>query len=287
MTRSFKHLISFLIILLVIIFLTYILSFDTLSINEIPIVYLFTSSILILNSTFFLHSYIYRTDIFFDLVGSLSFLSIGVISLLLIPNIDANQILVFFLLLFWSLRLGPFLFIRRLGANNDERLEEFFKSPLSLYFLWSMNSLWVFFTSLSMIIIFSSPNENEFGLIQWLGLIVWVTGYVIEVISDSQKTKFNKFNKGKFINIGLWKYIRHPNYLGEIIIWVGIFIISLNYIHSLTSFLSILSPIFVFLLLRFITGVPQLEARGKEKWGHLDEYNSYKEKTGLLFPKFK
>ena len=287
MTSSFKHLISFLIILLVIIFLTYILSIDTLSINEIPIVYLFTSSILILNSTFFLHSYIYRTDIFFDLVGSLSFLSIGVISLLLIPNIDANQILVFFLLLFWSLRLGPFLFIRRLGANNDERLEEFFKSPLSLYFLWSMNSLWVFFTSLSMIIIFSSPNENEFGLIQWLGLIVWVTGYVIEVISDSQKTKFNKFNKGKFINIGLWKYIRHPNYLGEIIIWVGIFIISLNYIHSLTSFLSILSPIFVFLLLRFITGVPQLEARGKEKWGHLDEYNSYKEKTGLLFPKFK
>ena len=287
MTSSFKHLISFLIILLVIIFLTYILSIDTLSINEIPIVFLFTSSILILNSTFFLHSYIYRTDIFFDLVGSLSFLSIGVISLLLIPNIDANQILVFFLLLFWSLRLGPFLFIRRLGANNDERLEEFFKSPLSLYFLWSMNSLWVFFTSLSMIIIFSSPNENEFGLIQWLGLIVWVTGYVIEVISDSQKTKFNKFNKGKFINIGLWKYIRHPNYLGEIIIWVGIFIISLNYIHSLTSFLSILSPIFVFLLLRFITGVPQLEARGKEKWGHLDEYNSYKEKTGLLFPKFK
>ena len=287
MTSSYKHLISFLIILLVIIFLTYILSIDTLSINEIPIVYLFTSSILILNSTFFLHSYIYRTDIFFDLVGSLSFLSIGVISLLLIPNIDANQILVFFLLLFWSLRLGPFLFIRRLGANNDERLEEFFKSPLSLYFLWSMNSLWVFFTSLSMIIIFSSPNENEFGLIQWLGLIVWVTGYVIEVISDSQKTKFNKFNKGKFINIGLWKYIRHPNYLGEIIIWVGIFIISLNYIHSLTSFLSILSPIFVFLLLRFITGVPQLEARGKEKWGHLDEYNSYKEKTGLLFPKFK
>tara|TARA_E500000331_G_scaffold175411_1_gene169268 strand:+ start:73 stop:936 length:864 start_codon:yes stop_codon:yes gene_type:complete len=287
MTSSYKHLISFLIILLVIIFLTYILSIDTLSINEIPIVFLFTSSILILNSTFFLHSYIYKTDIFFDLVGSLSFLSIGVISLLLIPNIDANQILVFFLLLFWSLRLGPFLFIRRLGANNDERLEEFFKSPISLYFLWSMNSLWVFFTSLSMIIIFSSPNENEFGLIQWLGLIVWVTGYVIEVISDSQKTKFNKFNKGKFINIGLWKYIRHPNYLGEIIIWVGIFIISLNYIHSLTSFLSILSPIFVFLLLRFITGVPQLEARGKEKWGHLDEYNSYKEKTGLLFPKFK
>ena len=287
MTSRYKHLISFLIILLVIIFLTYILSIDTLSINEIPIVYLFTSSILILNSTFFLHSYIYKTDIFFDLVGSLSFLSIGVISLLLIPNIDANQILVFFLLLFWSLRLGPFLFIRRLGANNDERLKEFFNSPLSLYFLWSMNSLWVFFTSLSMIIIFSSPKENEFGLIQWLGLIVWVSGYVIEVISDSQKTKFNKFNKGKFINIGLWKYIRHPNYLGEIIIWVGIFIISLNYIHSLASFLSILSPIFVFLLLRFITGVPQLEARGKEKWGHLHEYNSYKEKTGLLFPKFK
>ena len=150
-----------------------------------------------------------------------------------------------------------------------------------------MNSLWVFLTSLSMIVIFSSSEDNEFGLMQWLGLLIWVFGFLIEVVSDTQKNKFNKKNKGAFIDVGLWKYIRHPNYLGEIIIWLGIFVISISYINSIFTALSILSPIFVFVLLRFLTGVPQLEQRGQEKWGKQEKYLKYKEKTGILLPKFK
>ena len=287
MANSFKYLLSTIIILSVILFVSFLISLESIRVNDIPIVFIFAISILSLNSVFFIHSYFFKSDIFFDLVGSFSFLSIGIASLLLLPDIDANQILIFFLLVFWSLRLGPFLFLRRIGAGNDERLSEYFKSPISLYFLWCMNSLWVFFTSLSMIIIFSSKTTHDFGLLQWLGLIIWVFGYIIEVISDSQKNKFNKTNKGKFINIGLWKYIRHPNYLGEIIIWFGIFVISLNYIESFSSMLSILSPIFVYILLRYLSGVPQLEKRGDQKWGDLKEYVKYKEKTGIIFPKLK
>tara|TARA_B100000927_G_scaffold291124_1_gene292029 strand:+ start:2120 stop:2983 length:864 start_codon:yes stop_codon:yes gene_type:complete len=287
MANSFKYLLSTIIILSVILFVSFLISLESIRVNDIPIVFIFAITILSLNSVFFIHSYFFKSDIFFDLVGSFSFLSIGIASLLLLPDIDANQILIFFLLVFWSLRLGPFLFLRRIGAGNDERLSEYFKSPISLYFLWCMNSLWVFFTSLSMIIIFSSKTPYDFGLLQWLGLIIWVFGYIIEVISDSQKNKFNKTNKGKFINIGLWKYIRHPNYLGEIIIWFGIFVISLNYIGSFSSMLSILSPIFVYILLRYLSGVPQLEKRGDQKWGDLKEYVKYKEKTGIIFPKLK
>ena len=287
MANSFKYLLSTIIILSVILFVSFLISLESIRVNDIPIVFIFAITILSLNSVFFIHSYFFKSDIFFDLVGSFSFLSIGIASLLLLPDIDANQILIFFLLVFWSLRLGPFLFLRRIGAGNDERLSEYFKSPISLYFLWCMNSLWVFFTSLSMIIIFSSKTPYDFGLLQWLGLIIWVFGYIIEVISDSQKNKFNKTNKGKFINIGLWKYIRHPNYLGEIIIWFGIFVISLNYIESFSSMLSILSPIFVYILLRYLSGVPQLEKRGDQKWGDLKEYVKYKEKTGIIFPKLK
>jgi len=287
MANSFKYLSSTIIILFVILFVSFLISLESIRVNDIPIVFIFSISILLLNSVFFIHSYFFKSDIFFDLVGSFSFLSIGIASLLLLPDIDANQILIFFLLVFWSLRLGPFLFLRRIGAGNDERLSGYFKSPISLYFLWCMNSLWVFFTSLSMIIIFSSKTTYDFGLLQWLGLIIWVFGYIIEVISDSQKNKFNKTNKGKFINIGLWKYIRHPNYLGEIIIWFGIFVISLNYIESFSSMLSILSPIFVYILLRYLSGVPQLEKRGDQKWGDLKEYVKYKEKTGIIFPKLK
>ena len=287
MSSKIKHFFSTITVLLIIICITYLLSFDSIKINNFPIVYIFTIIILILNTLSFMHSYAFKTDIFFDLIGSISFISVGVASLILITDVDANQILIFFLLIFWALRLGPFLFIRRLSAGPDERLSEYFKSPLSLYFIWTMNSLWVFLTSLSMIIIFSSSQNNEFGLIQWLGLLIWVLGFLIEVVSDTQKSKFNKKNKGAFIDVGLWKYIRHPNYLGEIIIWLGIFVISISYINSIFTALSILSPIFVFVLLRFLTGVPQLEQRGQEKWGKQEKYLKYKEKTGILLPKFK
>ncbi|MBR39205.1 MAG: hypothetical protein CL888_03220, partial [Dehalococcoidia bacterium] len=248
MSSKIKHFFSTITVLLIIICITYLLSFDSIKINNFPLVYIFTIIILILNTLSFIHSYAFKTDIFFDLIGSISFISVGVTSLILITDVDANQILIFFLLIFWALRLGPFLFIRRLSAGPDERLSEYFKSPLSLYFIWTMNSLWVFLTSLSMIIIFSSSQNNEFGLIQWLGLLIWVLGFLIEVVSDTQKSKFNKKNKGSFIDVGLWKYIRHPNYLGEIIIWLGIFVISISYINSIFTFLSIFSPIFVFIL---------------------------------------
>ena len=287
MSSKIKHFFSTLIVLLIIICITYLLSFDSIKINNFPLVYIFTIIILILNTLSFMHSYVFKTDIFFDLIGSISFISVGVASLILITDVDANQILIFFLLIFWALRLGPFLFVRRLSAGADERLSEYFKSPLSLYFIWTMNSLWVFLTSLSMIVIFSSSQDNEFGLMQWLGLLIWVFGFLIEVVSDTQKNKFNKKNKGAFIDVGLWKYIRHPNYLGEIIIWFGIFVISINYINSIFTALSILSPIFVFVLLRFLTGVPQLEQRGEEKWGKQEKYLKYKERTGILLPKFK
>ncbi len=287
MSSKIKHFFSTIIVLLIIICIAYLLSFDSIKINNFPLVYIFTITILILNTLSFMHSHFSKSDIFFDLIGSISFISIGVTSLLLIPDVDANQILIFFLLIFWALRLGPFLFIRRLSAGPDERLSEYFKSPFSLYFIWTMNSLWVFLTSLSMIVIFSSSEDNEFGLMQWLGLLIWVFGFLIEVVSDTQKNKFNKKNKGAFIDVGLWKYIRHPNYLGEIIIWFGVFVISINYINSIFTILSILSPIFVFVLLRFLTGVPQLEQRGEEKWGQQGKYLNYKKRTGILLPKFK
>ena len=287
MSTGIKHALSTTIVLAVIFVLAYIISLDSLLINGIPLVYIFVITILSINSLFFIHSYLFKTDIFFDLIGSISFISTGVLSLIFIPDVDGNQILIFFLLIFWALRLGPYLFLRRLNSGADERLDEYFKSPLSLYFLWIMNSLWVFMTSISMIVIFSSKDNYEFGLVQWLGLLIWILGFIIEVVSDSQKNKFNKKNKGKFINIGLWKYIRHPNYLGEIIIWLGIFVISISYINSIFTSLSILSPIFVFVLLRFLTGVPQLEVRGEKKWGKQKEYINYIKETGIIFPKIK
>ena len=134
MSTGIKHALSTTIVLAVIFVLAYIISIDSLSVNGIPLVYIFVFTILSINSLFFIHSYLFKTDIFFDLTGSISFISIGILSLILIPDVDGNQILIFFLLIFWALRLGPYLFIRRLGSGVDERLGEYFKTPLSLYF---------------------------------------------------------------------------------------------------------------------------------------------------------
>ena len=170
MSTGIKHALSTIIVLAIIFVLSYIISLDSLLLNGIPLVYIFVLTILSINSLFFIHSYFFKTDIFFDLIGSISFISIGILSLILIPSVDGNQILIFFLLIFWALRLGPYLFLRRLGSGADERLDEYFKSPLSLYFLWVMNSLWVFMTSISMIVIFSSKDNYEFTLVQCLEL---------------------------------------------------------------------------------------------------------------------
>ena len=94
MSTSIKYSFSTIIILSIIISTTYILGFDSIEINDFPLVYIFIITILLFNSLSFIHSYAFKTDIFFDLIGSFSFISIGVTSIILIPDIDANQILI-------------------------------------------------------------------------------------------------------------------------------------------------------------------------------------------------
>jgi steroid 5-alpha reductase family enzyme len=109
---------------------------------------------------------------------------------------------------------------------------------------------------------------------------------VFEVVADNQKSKFRSIeeNRDSFINEGLWSRSRHPNYFGEIILWLGITVMSISSFSGI-NYLAIFSPIFTYLLLNYISGIRILEARGNEKWGHLDEYNNYKENTPKLIPK--
>jgi steroid 5-alpha reductase family enzyme len=117
----------------------------------------------------------------------------------------------------------------------------------------------------------------------FIGLTFFVVGFFLEVVADSQKTKFRKNpkNKNTFINSGLWAYSRHPNYLGEISIWTGISIISFSSLSNL-QFVTLISPIFTYVLLVYVSGVRLLEASGNEKWGHLKSYKEYIKKTPRL-----
>ena len=127
-------------------------------------------------------------------------------------------------------------------------------------------------------------NGIELTMLTYIGIVIFIVGFALEIISDNQKTNFRKIegNKDKFITTGLWKYSRHPNYLGEIILWTGVTIISYSSLQ-VNQLFTLISPIFTYLLLVHVSGINFLEKSGEKKWGHLNDYREYQEKTPRLF----
>tara|TARA_X000000368_G_C22975810_1_gene687602 strand:- start:715 stop:1101 length:387 start_codon:yes stop_codon:yes gene_type:complete len=121
-----------------------------------------------------------------------------------------------------------------------------------------------------------------------IGVSTFIIGFLIEVVADNQKTKFRSIadNKDKFITSGLWSYSRHPNYFGEISLWLGVAIMSFSSLKG-WQLITLISPIFTYILLVYVSGVRLLEARGKQKWGHLDSYKEYLNNTPTIFFKLK
>ena len=119
-----------------------------------------------------------------------------------------------------------------------------------------------------------------------VGFLVWVVGFTIEVVADSQKSRFsaNPDNKGKFIQTGLWSRSRHPNYFGEIVLWIGVAVIAAPVLQG-WQWIALISPVFVTFLLTRVSGVPLLEKKADKKWGGQGDYESYKKKTPVLIPK--
>jgi steroid 5-alpha reductase family enzyme len=119
-----------------------------------------------------------------------------------------------------------------------------------------------------------------------LGLFIF--GFVTEVIADKQKTAFRSIpeNRDKFITTGLWAKSRHPNFFGEIILWTGIAVMSFSSLTGL-QYLTLISPVFTYLLLVYVSGVRMLEARADKKWGDNEEYIKYKTETPVLMINYK
>ena len=131
----------------------------------------------------------------------------------------------------------------------------------------------------------TSSKSLELDIITISGIIIWVFGFIFEVVADKQKTEFNKKNKGRFISTGLWSLTRHPNYFGEFTLWAGLAIISIPYLYGI-NYIVLTSPLFIYLLLTKVSGVNLLEEIGEKRWGSEKEYQDYKKNTPKFFPKF-
>ena len=253
--------------------------------GNIPVFALCVTLAFVIQWIAFIPAYHRQTEKFFDLTGSISYISVVLLALLLSPTIDGRSWLLAGMVILWAVRLGTFLFQRILAAGEDRRFREIKPSLPRFFLTWTLQGLWVTFSLAAGLAVITSTLRVELGFFAALGFLVWLLGFGIEVIADWQKSKFRKDpqNDGKFIQSGLWAWSRHPNYFGEIVLWIGVAIVALPVLRG-WQWATMISPIFIFLLLTRISGVPMLEARADEKWGGQAEYETYKANTSTLIP---
>ena len=234
----------------------------------------------------FIPSFVRQTEKFFDLTGSITYISVTTLALLLSSAIDARAILLWALVIIWAVRLGTFLFRRIQKAGKDDRFDELKPSFIRFLNVWTIQGLWVTFTAAAAWVAITTTHRQELDAFAVIGLLVWMFGFAFEVIADAQKSRFNAdpANKGKFIQIGLWSRSRHPNYFGEIVLWIGVTIIALPVLQG-WQWVALISPVFVTLLLTRVSGIPLLEAKADKKWGGQPEYEAYKKRTPVLIPR--
>lgn len=254
-------------------------------IASVPIYALCVAVAFVLQWVAFIPAWLNRTERFYDLTGGLTYITVTLLAVLLTPGVDARSLLLAGIVIVWATRLASFLFLRIRAAGEDRRFREIKQSFGRFLLAWTLQGLWVAFSLAAALAVITSTLRVDLDLFAGVGLLVWLVGFSLEVIADRQKSAFNARpeNKGRFIRTGLWSWSRHPNYFGEIVLWVGVAVIALPVLRG-WQYASLISPVFITLLLTRISGVPLLEKRADEKWGGEPEYESYKARTSVLIP---
>ena len=237
----------------------------------------------------FIPAYLFQTEIFFDLTGSITYISVVGVAVCYSrysTDLDARSILLAALVIIWALRLGTFLFRRIQKAGKDDRFDEIKPSFIRFLNVWTIQGLWITFTAAAALVGITTVTRKDMDLFAIIGFLVWAFGFAFEVVADSQKSRFNAdpANKGKFIQMGLWSRSRHPNYFGEIVLWVGIAIIVIPVLQG-WQWVAMISPLFVALLLTRVSGIPLLEKKADKKWVGQEDYEAYKKNTPVLIPR--
>ena len=201
-----------------------------------------------------------------------------------LTSVNIGNIVIVLLISSWAIRLGTFLFLRIKKDGEDKRFRTIKPSASRFFMTWTLQGLWVSLCSMCALTAISSEGGIILNLFFYLGVAIFIFGFAIEIIADKQKSKFRSIeaNKDSFITTGLWAKSRHPNYLGEILLWLGVAVISISSLSG-WQYLTLISPIFTYLLLVYVSGVRMLEDMGDKKWGHNEEYIKYKSTTPRLF----
>ena len=240
----------------------------------------------LLQVIFFIPSFLLKTEKYYDLVGSLTYITTISLAYFSVENKTMIDSIIYVYVMVWALRLGIYLFRRVRNDGKDVRFEKAKRHFFWFLQYWMGQALWVSLTACAAIIAILSPEEDTLPVLAMVGMALWLSGFAIESISDYQKRVFRKENNPSesFIHTGLWARSRHPNYFGEITLWTGIAVIALNTLNGI-EYETLISPVFVYILLTRMSGVNLLERIADERYGHLEEYQRYKRNTPVLVPK--
>ena len=249
-------------------------------------IFLYLAICLGINLTLFVPAYLLKTDKLTDISYALSFVVVAIIGY---ERSDKSILHALFsaCVVLWAVRLGGFLYIRIMKNKSDKRFDGIREHAGKFLQFWALQGLSVFIVISSGVVLWEKQHPVV-TIGSAIGIGVFGFGLVFEAVADWQKYQFSlkKRNKGLWVSAGLWKLSRHPNYFGEIVVWLGLFIVAFDQLSTLQVGIAAMSPLYIATLLLFVSGMPILEKSADKKWGHDKKYQQYKKQTPLLLPRF-
>ena len=231
-------------------------------------------------------AYLLKTEHFYDLTGGATYLVVIIFAFVQSEQHDLRSIILTCLVVIWALRLGSFLFLRVRKQGSDSRFDDIKLNFWRFSIAWTVQGLWVLITAGAAIAAITSSQKTDFGLMGAVGLLLWLIGFSMEALADNQKRIFRqqRDTQKEFIQTGLWARSRHPNYFGEILLWIGVAVIAYPALYQ-WQLVTLVSPLFVILLLTKISGISLQEKQADERWADNADYQAYKKRTPVLIPK--
>jgi steroid 5-alpha reductase family enzyme len=239
---------------------------------------------LAVNGVFFAVAAARRPDVVTDLSYSLTFAVLAVV-LLFTGAAEPIQLVASLLVGGWAGRLRTYLFPRIIRMKVDRRSAGVRDDPLRFARFWLLQAITVAVVMLPVTYLLDRDDPPGIGAWSIAGAAVWLVGLLVEAIADAQKSAFKAKaeNRDRFVASGLWRYSRHPNYFGEMLVWWGLFLYTVPVLHG-AAFAVVAGPVFITLLLLFVSGIPPLERSAEEKYGNDPAYREYKRRTSILVP---
>ncbi len=239
--------------------------------------------VLALNAVGFLIAFARKSDKLTDISYALSFSAITIYGIS-VNEATIVQWVVAVVVLCWAARLGGFLLYRVHYTGRDQRFDEMRNSFFAFGRFWLLQAVTSWLVMIPAILLFFGESRTSLTTLTVVGLGIALFGLIIEGVADWQKFRFSKRKTGAWIEEGLWRYSRHPNYFGEMCMWIGIYIAVVEWLPDWQPFIALISPLLISALLLFVSGIPILERNADKRWGKQKAYQNYKKRTSVLVP---